>query len=101
MSTMETKPKGIPRIQHTPELEDAAVALTNAKDSKGNPVVLVANPLDIDQVRLSLRHVAEWFDDPSFFFDQEPSPAAAAIAAAENLALLAKLMAAHLKAGNT
>ena len=89
----------VPHIQHTPELEAAALAVLHAKDGAGKPVNLCMNPLDPVKAREALAGVAAWFDDPNFFFSDD-SPGAE-LAAAHNLALLATLHAAHLKAGNT
>lgn len=88
----------IPHINHTPELEAAAIAVARAKDGEERAVILCGNPLDVKKVQEALKGVASWFDDPNFFFDREPN---AALAAAENLVLLATLLREHLKAGNT
>lgn len=88
----------IPHINHTPELEAAAIAVNRARSGEGTPVALVTNPLDVKKVQEALKGIAGWFEDPNFFFDREPN---AALAAAENLVLLATLLREHLKAGNT
>ncbi len=89
--------RAVPHITHTPALEDAAIAVTNAKDGRDLHVKLCGNPLDVASVRAALTEVGGWFVDPSYFFE---GPAAEQ-AAATNLALLATLLAEHLKAGNT
>jgi hypothetical protein len=94
---MTTVMRDIPRIKHTPELEAAAIAFTNAKSPKGLPVNL-GNPFDVKAVRRSLVGMGQWFDDPSFFFDED---AAGELTAVENLILVANLYREHLKAGNT
>lgn len=86
----------VPHINHTPELEAAAIAVTNAKSRATTHLNM--NPLDVHQVRESLKGVAKWFEDPSFYFPDAPS---AELAAVENLVLLSTLLREHLKAGNT
>ena len=86
----------VPHINHTPEIEAAAIAVTNARVD-GKPVVLVDNPLDVQQVREKLMGVGHLFEDPGFFFTDEPN---GELIAVENLILLATLLREHLRAGN-
>jgi hypothetical protein len=104
----QTARRPLPHIQHTAELEAAAIAVTNAKCCLcpgGLPVNLVDNPFDVAQVREALANVSKWFEDPSFFMNDLPphshTPQDAELAAAVNLQLLSKLLSEHLKAGNT
>lgn len=90
--------RAVPHIQHTPELEAAAVAVGHATSSGGTPIMLCQNPLDVRQVREALQYVGKWFEDPAFFF---PDDAAGELTAATNLVLLATLLREHLRAGNT
>jgi len=87
----------VPHINHTPELEAAALAVTNARVD-GKPVMLVANPLDIHQVREKLMGIGHLFEDPGFFFTDEPN---GELIAVENLILMATLLREHLRARNT
>jgi hypothetical protein len=95
----ETARRPVPHIQTSPELEAAAIAVTNAKDSQGNPVRLCQNPLDVVRVKYALTSVTQWFEDPTFFF-ADAEPGMGELAAVENLILLATLLREHLKAGN-
>jgi len=99
MSETNSTRRAIPHINHTPELEAAAIAVTHGTDGKGNPVNLCANPLDPLQVRDAMAGIGDLFEDPTFFFEGESS--GAVLAAVENLILLASLLRAHLRAGNT
>lgn len=93
------KRRPVPHIQHTPELEDAAIAVTNAKTSKGLAIVLCPNPLDVHQVRDSMKEVAKWTEDPAYYCaDEGPD---AELTACSNIILLATLLREHLKAGNS
>lgn len=102
----ETNPlRPVPHIQHTPALEAAAIAVTNAKCctcDTGLPIVLCENPLDVNKVRGSLQEVSSWFKDPHFFFSDEHvhGRGNGELAAVENLILLATLLREHLRAGN-
>lgn len=91
--------RAIPHINHTPDLEAAACALTTATSAAGHAVNLCGNPLDVHQVRDALKTVADWFEDPSFFGEGEPVQTE--LAAVNNLILLATLLREHLRAGNT
>lgn len=93
-----SNPRPVPHINHTPELEAAAIAVTEARNSKGAPILLCPRPLDVHQVREALQMVSKWFEDPAFFFPEDPN---AQLTAAHNLVLLATLLREHLKAGNT
>lgn len=95
----ETNPlrRPVPHIQHTQALEEAAIAVTNAKNGAGLAVHLCQNPLDVSAVREALTCVADWFEDPAFFFESAPNGEMAAV---ENLILLATLLREHLRAGN-
>jgi hypothetical protein len=95
----ETARRPVPHINHTSELEAAAIAVSNAHDSEGKVVRLCGNPLDLGAVRQALQGVSQWFEDPTFYFHTE-STSNAEIAAATNLILLATLLREHLKAGN-
>ena len=88
----------VPRINHTPELEAAAIAVTNAKGPDGRAVNLCHNVLDVHRVRYALQSTLKWFEDADFYFEgqQEGSE----LAAAENVILLATLLREHLRAGN-
>jgi hypothetical protein len=95
----ETARRPIPHIQHTAALEDAAVAVTNARDSGGGPIRLCQNPLDVERVRYALGAAAEGLKDPTFTYESEgPSVELTAI---DHLILLAVLLREHLRAGNT
>ena len=87
----------IPHIKWTKELEDAAAAVTNAKDSKGLAINLCTNPMDEFKVRDSIKEVSRWFDDPSFYAGDEVSE----INICDNLLLLVTLLREHIRAGNT
>jgi len=89
----------IPRVNYTEALEAAAIAVTNAKDSKGNPIALCPKPLDVHVVRESLAEVSKWTMDPTFYCQDEGE--GAELVACTNLILLATLLSEHLKAGNT
>ena len=89
----------VPHIQHSQALEDAAIAVANAKDGRGSPVHLCRQPFDVHAVRATMSEVARWFEDPAFYTEGEEEPAAE-IAAVENLILLATLLREHLRAGN-
>lgn len=95
-----TARRPVAHIQHSPELETAACAVTMAKSAEGLPVNLCDNVFDVQRVRQSLINVAGWFEDPAFYGHGETQPAAE-IAAATNLILLATLLREHLRAGNT
>lgn len=90
-----TQRRPVPHINHTVPLAQAASALTNAP--LPNESQRVANPMDVSQVRFALQHVANWFDDPSFYFPDEPE---GELKATEYLILLATLLREHLRAGN-
>ncbi len=92
--------RAVPHINHTSELEAAAIAVANAKDSKGRAVMLCTNPLDLMRVRASLSQIGSWFEDPAFYSEGEETPGEAELAAAENLILLATLLREHIRAGN-
>ena len=95
----ETARRPVPHITHTDALEDAAIAVTNARDSKGTPIILCPKPLDVHVVRDSMREVAKWTEDPAYYCqDEGPN---AELEACNNLILLAILLREHLKAGNT
>ena len=89
----------VPHINHSPELEAAAIAVTRAMGPKGLPVLLCPNPLDVHAVRASLGDVSRSFEDPAFWYEDEHQ--GAEMAAVENIILLANLLREHLKAGNT
>jgi hypothetical protein len=94
----QTARRPLPHIQYTAELEAAAVAVSIAKDGRGNIIRICKNPLDVEQVRYALGAAAEGLKDPSFTYEsEEPTVELMAI---ENLVLLATLLREHLKAGN-
>lgn len=95
----ETARRPVPHIKHTEALEAAAIAVTNAKTSKGQAIMLCPNPLDIHQVRDSMREVAKWTEDPGYYCQDEGPDAE--LTACNNLILLATLLREHLRAGNT
>ena len=85
----------VPHINHTPELEAAMIAVTNAKvDGKA---VNLTNPMNVHQVRENMLGISSMFEDPGFFFE---SDSANELVAVENLILLATLLREHLRAGN-
>jgi hypothetical protein len=93
------KKRPVPHIEHTPALEAAAIAVTNAKDGEGRAVLLCDNPLDVQKVRYAIGGAAKWFEDADFYFHgQTPE---SEVAAVENLILLATLLREHIRAGNT
>jgi hypothetical protein len=95
----ETARRPVPHIQHTAELEAAAIAVNNAKGPNGLPIRLCQNPLDVERVRYALGAASEGLKDPTFTYESdEPTVELTAI---ENLILLANLLREHLKAGNT
>ncbi len=95
----ESARRPIPHIQHTQALEDAAIAVTNAKTSAGKLIILCPNPLDVHEVRDSLKEVAKWTEDPGYYCQDEGPDAE--LTACSNVILLATLLREHLKAGNT
>ena len=93
-----------PAVNHSPELEDAAIAVTRAENGCGCAVHL-CNPLDVRSVESALREVSGWFADPKQCFldcqdDPSRKPGNSMLAAATNLKLLATLYVEHIKAGN-
>jgi hypothetical protein len=100
--TESTLPVGtrrpVPHILHTDALEGAAIAVCNAKDSAGKPIMLCPNPMDVHAVRDSMTEVLNWAKDPAYYCQDEGE--GAEIAALKNLILLSTLLLEHLKAGN-
>ena len=88
----------VPHIQHTADLETAAIAVQNAKGPNGLAIRLCQNPLDVERVRYALSAAAEGLKDPSFTYESE---AATELIALDHLILLATLLREHLRAGNT
>lgn len=91
--------RAVPHINHTPELEAAAIAVVNAKDWQGRMIVLCTNPLDVHAVRQSMGMFQRWSEDIGFYSDGEPE--GFELGSVENLILLATLLREHLRAGNT
>lgn len=89
----------VPHIKTSPALEEAAIAVSNAKGPKGLPIRLCQNPLDVERVRYALGAMAEGLKDPTFTYESEE--ANVELVAIENLILLAVCLREHLKAGNT
>jgi hypothetical protein len=97
----ETNPlnrRPVPHIQHTADLEAAAIAVDNAIGPNGLPIRLCQNTLDVERVRYALGTTAEGLKDPSFTYESE---AASELIALDHLILLATLLREHLRAGNT
>lgn len=90
---MDRRP--VPHINHTVALAHAASSIKNAlMPSDLKPM---HNPMDVHQVREALQGVAAWFDDPNFYFPDDPD---GEIKAVDYLVLLATLLREHLRAGN-
>ena len=92
---MTSSPRPVPHIQHTVALAHAASALANAVVPSG--LDAIHNPLQVASVRKALEGVAGWFNDPNFFFPDDPD---GELKAAEYLITLATLLREHLRAGN-
>lgn len=77
-------------------LEDAAIAVHRAVDSRGLKILLCSDPMNIVAVRHSLGLMARWFRYPlqTAWLDDGGE-----LAAVRNLKLLAALLEAHLAAG--
>jgi hypothetical protein len=76
------------------QLEQAAIDLQGATDSRGLRVMLCSKPFDLEAVRLRMMEVAGWFAQNatySIFITPDGEECAA-----RNLALLAKLYEANL-----
>ena len=72
-------------------LEQACINLCNATDGRGLAVMLCSNPLDIDQVRGDLYLFAMNFRPENVWLNDGEE------AGCRNLALLANLLAEHIK----
>jgi hypothetical protein len=97
MNELKMKP-----INHTVALEDAMIAVIEAKEGRGLYIRLLSRPDDIGEVRDAISRYGAGFGRNSVFLTgiNGPTPAEMEINAAQNLVLICNLLIEHLKAGN-
>lgn len=91
----ETHLRPVPHINHTQALAEAAHLVRVASVPTG--LEKIENPMDVIAVREALRQVGRWFEDPQFFFPDDPD---GELKAAEYSVLVMTLFRDHLRAGN-
>ena len=80
-------------LKHTPALEAAVIAATNARDGQGRCVHL-CNFMDPAAIAARIREMQGWLTPPNVLDD------AVATAARRNIQLLSNLLREHIRAGN-